>query len=195
MTCHCPESPTPHRHTLIPLVLASVLVALVVLVLSASRGAPDVSPRPALREAPNLGAGSPEWVGTSGAGRGDLPAGPVEVLGAMVRAERRISGKATWYCLSGRSVCTRGYSDSDMVAAIDTSLGFDKGDRVRVTHGGRSIVVTIVDVCGCPGDRLIDLTHGAFRRLANPDLGWIPVTLESAGAQPTLPATDQGGEP
>jgi rare lipoprotein A (peptidoglycan hydrolase) len=145
-------------------------------------------------EVPNLGAGSPEVVGTS-EGPVVPAAGPVDVLGAMVRAGRRISGKATWYCLSGRSVCTRGYSDSDMVAAIDTSLGFDKGDRVLVTHGGRSIVVTIVDVCGCPGDRLIDLTHGAFRRLANPDLGWIPVTLESAGAQPTLPATDQGGEP
>ena len=160
---------------------------------------PDGGPVPAesapslLSEAPIQGPDSgQEVVGvSSGAGRGDLPAGPA--LGAMVRAERRISGKATWYCLSGRSVCTRGYSDSDMVAAIDTSLGFDKGDRVLVTHRGRSIEVTIVDVCGCPGDRLIDLTHGAFRRLANPDLGWIPVTLESAGAQPTLPPTD--GQP
>ena len=96
MTCHCPESPTPHRHTVIPLILASVFVALCILVFtaSASRSAAqqdtpvvtDGSERRA--KVPNLGAGSPEVVGASGAGRGDLPAGPVDVLGAMVRAER-----------------------------------------------------------------------------------------------------------
>ena len=135
--------------------------------------------QPARSEAPIHGAGSPEAGGAS----------PVAVLGAMVAAQRVISGRATWYCLSGRSVCTRGYRDSDMVAAIDTDLGFEKGDRIEVRHRDRAIVVEVVDVCGCPGDRLVDLTHGAFSRLGDPALGWLPVTLRLAGSGATLPPT------
>lgn len=103
-----------------------------------------------------------------------------------------VSGTATWYCMSGSSACTRGYSQDDMVAAIDTDLGFEKGDRIEVRYQDRSVVVTIVDVCGCPGERLVDLTSGAFSRLADLGLGVIPVTLQRADAAPdiSLPPTD-----
>ena len=105
-------------------------------------------------------------------------------------APRRISGLATWYC-SVSSACTRGYDPGDLVAAIDRDLGFAKGDRIRVSAFGNSVVVTIVDVCQCAGDRLVDLTSGAFRRLAPLDLGVIPVMLELAdGDAPTGPPTD-----
>lgn len=109
-----------------------------------------------------------------------IPAAPVE-------------GTATWYCgprQRGTSYCTRGYGPNDMVAAIDRKdSSFRKGDRVVVRHGARSVVVTIVDVCACRGRRVIDLTSGAFRRLAPLGRGVIPVTLESADAI-RLPATD-----
>lgn len=102
----------------------------------------------------------------------------------------RFRGLATWFCLSGSSACTHGYDQADLVAAIDSDLGFSKGDRVIVRYGERAVTVTVVDVCRCPGDRLIDLTSGAFRRLADLDLGVIPVLVELAGPGATLPATE-----
>ena len=99
------------------------------------------------------------------------------------------SGTATWYC-STSSSCTRGYGPSDLVAAIDRKdTPWDKGDRLLVTSGGRSVVVTVVDVCACKGRRIIDLTSGAFRRLASLGRGVIPVTITDASAI-ELPATD-----
>lgn len=102
----------------------------------------------------------------------------------------RFRGTATWYCLSGSSACTHGYDQAGLVAAIDSDLGFGKGDRIRVRYGDASVTVVVVDVCRCPGDRLIDLTSGAFRRLADLDLGVIPVLVELAGPGATLPATE-----
>lgn len=110
-----------------------------------------------------------------------------------------IRGTATHYCLPGQrgtAFCTRGYGPEDLVAAIDRDLGFSKGDRVKVRFScgedcKRSVTVTIVDVCRCPGERLIDLTSGAFRQLAPLGLGVLPVTLELAGADQTLPPTDE----
>jgi hypothetical protein len=100
-----------------------------------------------------------------------------------------ISGRATWYCGNG-SPCTRGTSPDDMVAAIDPTTGIDKGERVTVRHGARSVTVRIVDVCACGGSRIIDLTTGAFRRLAPLSRGVIAVELEFGGPAPTLPPTD-----
>lgn len=124
-----------------------------------------------------------------------LPGAPADSAGgsttAPAGAPRRVSGTATWYCLSGSSACTRGYGQSDLVGAIDSDLGFRKGDRVVVRYGARSVTVEIVDVCGCPGERLIDLTSGAFARLADLGLGVIPVTLELAEPGVTLPPTDE----
>jgi rare lipoprotein A (peptidoglycan hydrolase) len=103
-------------------------------------------------------------------------------------------GTATWYCGNG-SPCTRGYGPADMVAAIDPTLGIAKGTRLRVHHAGRSVEVVVVDVCQCKGARIIDLTSGAFSRLAPLSRGVIEVTIESVrgvvvrGA-PTPPATD-----
>jgi rare lipoprotein A (peptidoglycan hydrolase) len=121
-----------------------------------------------------------------------------EAAGSPRAAAPRIRGTATWYCNDGQrgtSSCTRGYGPEDMVAAIDTDLGFDKGDvvLVRSLAGDEQVTVTIVDVCGCPGSRLIDLTSGAFRRLAPLGIGVLPVTVELAGSERTLPPTDQEG--
>jgi rare lipoprotein A (peptidoglycan hydrolase) len=73
-----------------------------------------------------------------------------------------------------------------MVAALDPALGIRRGTLLTVSHGGKAIVVKAVDVCGCAGRRIIDLTSGAFSRLAPLSSGVIDVVI--SGAQ--LPATD-----
>ncbi len=100
-----------------------------------------------------------------------------------------IAGSATWYC-SRTSACTRGYGPSDMVAAIDPTLGIPKGARLRVHHGDRFVDVTVVDVCLCRAERIIDLTSGAFSRLAPLSRGVIRVSIEGAVASLTQPPTD-----
>ena len=79
-----------------------------------------------------------------------------------------------------------------MTAAIDPTTGIRKGERLRVTSGRRSVVVTVRDVCACAGSRLIDLTSGAFSQLAPLSRGVIPVSIERLGARPlpVLPPTD-----
>jgi len=88
---------------------------------------------------------------------------------------RRVRGTATWYC---GSICTRGYP-SGLYAAAGSELrtGDWRGRRVRVTVGGRSVVVTLVDWCACRGERVIDLYAGAFRRLAPLSRGVVGVTV------------------
>jgi rare lipoprotein A (peptidoglycan hydrolase) len=112
------------------------------------------------------------------------------------------AGTATWYCSDGRdgspgSTCTHGYGPSSLTAAIDRKdTEFRKGDTVRVRYGDKSVDVLIVDVCGCADARVIDLTIGAFQRLAPWGLGVIPVTLELVGGpKVTLPPTDSEETP
>jgi rare lipoprotein A (peptidoglycan hydrolase) len=184
-----------------------VVLALVVLVLA-------IAIAFILAAAPRSAHDSPE-APTSGAPSGAVGVPSRELIGAPHTHSRalaadlvperqgaapRIRGTATWYCNDGQrgtSYCTRGYGPDDMVAAIDTDLGFDKGDvvLVRSLAGDEQVTVTIVDVCGCPGSRLIDLTSGAFRRLAPLGLGVLPVTVELAGAERTLPPTDVEYQP
>ncbi|HEY6568591.1 MAG TPA: RlpA-like double-psi beta-barrel domain-containing protein [Actinomycetota bacterium] len=103
-----------------------------------------------------------------------------------------VRGTATFYCSDGRdgspvSRCTRGFGPSDLVGAIDRKDStYRKGDFVKVSHEGKSVTVLIVDTCACGGDRLIDLTIGAFQHLAPWGAGEIRVKLSNAG----LPATD-----
>jgi rare lipoprotein A (peptidoglycan hydrolase) len=105
-----------------------------------------------------------------------------------------IGGKATWYC-SESSACTNGYGPSDMVAAIDPTLGIPKGTEVTVCHEGDCIGVTVVDVCACADARIIDLTSGAFSRLAPITARVITVSNEIAGPRMTLPPTDTEEQP
>jgi rare lipoprotein A (peptidoglycan hydrolase) len=167
-------------------VLASVLLVALVLLVAAPRSASVDSPRLALSGAPLHTL--VETRSENGAMAGSNPV-------KSRAAAPRIRGTATWYCNDGQrgtSSCTRGYGPEDLVAAIDTDLGFDKGDvvLVRSLAGDEQVTVTIVDVCGCPGNRLIDLTSGAFRRLAPLGIGVLPVTVEHAGSERTLPPTD-----
>jgi len=83
-----------------------------------------------------------------------------------------VSGRASWYCLPGRSACTRGYSSAGYYAAAGPSLramlGNWRGKYVRVCSStyARCVTVRLVDWCGCPNGRVIDLYARAFQRLA-----------------------------
>jgi hypothetical protein len=177
------------------LAFLALIVCLVVAFVAAPRSGSEVSPPPSQSGASLMAAveqshprpattvaDAPRDSGNDGSG-GAAP---------------RYRGTATHYCLPGQrgtAYCTRGYGPEDMVAAIDTDLGFDKGDVVTVRFGDKAVTVRIVDVCGCPGNRIIDLTSGAFRRLAPLGLGVLPVTVELAGAERTLPPTDVEYQP
>jgi len=82
-------------------------------------------------------------------------------------------GTATWYC------CTRGHGENELVAAAGAEIrvGDWRGRSVSVCAGRRCIRVKLVDWCGCPGNRIIDLHPGAFRQLAPLSSGIVAVTV------------------
>jgi rare lipoprotein A len=55
---------------------------------------------------------------------------------------------------------------------------FPFGTKVKVTYQGKSVTVTINDRGGFGGNRCLDLTYGAFIKLANPDVGVINVQYQ-----------------
>jgi len=90
----------------------------------------------------------------------------------------RARGSATWYCLDGVSSCHYARSGG-MYAAAGSELrkGDWRGRTVTVCAGSDCIRVTLIDWCGCPGNRVIDLYGDAFRRLAPLGAGIVPVTV------------------
>lgn len=101
------------------------------------------------------------------------------------------SGEASWYC-SSTSPCTVGYPAGSMAAAAGRELrvGDWRGSWVTVRYGDKSVRVRLVDTCGCPGRRIIDLYRKPFSKLADPSVGWIEVEVDTSGPSPTLPPTD-----
>ena len=184
-------------------ILGGLLIALVLSVwLAASRSAPDPGPSQA----------SLTGQGRSGAPWSHLPAAPHSHRPAVTNvatsegtpvpttptpAAIRYTGTATWYCSEGRhgsprSACTRGYGPSDLIGAIDRKdTTFARGDRVTVRYGRKHVTVTIVDTCACADRRVIDLSIGAFERLAPWGMGVLSVTVELAGTTVELPETDR----
>lgn len=111
------------------------------------------------------------------------------VLVSSVTAAPAAQGFATWYDDPNRD---------GLYAAAGPALrvGDWRGDTVRVSAGGRSVTVRLVDFCAC-GDRhgtatVIDLSSAAFRRLAPLSQGLVRVTVERVGSKPApaLPQTD-----
>lgn len=150
-----------------------------------------VEPFPAARPQPEAPIGTRRLLPLASPASGNGAARVVAPPDPTSPPAAPIEGTATWYC-SSASTCTRGHDPSDLVAAIDTSTGIGRGESVRVTSAGRAITVTVVDVCACPGRRVIDLTSGAFSQLAPLSRGVIPVVLERvAVGGATVPPTDQ----
>ena len=114
------------------------------------------------------------------------------VLAVGLAAPQR--GVATWYC------CTRGY-DGQAVVALPGARYVPAGrptDKVRVCvrqETERCGVFPVVDFCGCPGNRIVDLSATAARSLElDLSRGIWPATVERVGNVP-LPATSTVSKP
>jgi len=94
-----------------------------------------------------------------------------------------ISGTATWYCVSGISVCHKDYPDTlgqNLYAAAgeEIRIGDWRGRTVNVCMGaGNCVAVKLVDWCACGGKRIIDLYGDAFSAIARRSDGVINVTV------------------
>lgn len=95
---------------------------------------------------------------------------------------KSVKGKATWYCVAGRSSCHYKYPDragNDFYAAAGSEIrkGNWRGRNVKVCDSNNCITVKLVDWCGCPGSRIIDLYGDAFEALGNLGQGVMRVTV------------------
>ena len=88
-------------------------------------------------------------------------------------ATHRLTGRASWYCKAGRSICHYRYPDGpgfDAYAAagprLRAALGPGWRGRVVLVDGVR---VRLVDWCQChkgeSGEKLLDLYYDVFRRV------------------------------
>ncbi|CAG8680772.1 14576_t:CDS:2 [Acaulospora morrowiae] len=96
------------------------------------------------------------------------------------------TGEGTFYEI-GMGACGQQNTDQDLVAALPVSMFGNSPNNnpnlnkncfrnATVSHNGKSVTVTIVDICqGCKSGDL-DLSPAAFCKLADPSEGRIPIT-------------------
>jgi rare lipoprotein A len=104
-------------------------------------------------------------------------------------------GQASWYGESHRGKLMANGRKFDPEKLTAASWFYPLGTKLRVTtkaprQPARSVTVTVTDR-GPAHDlvregRIIDLAHGAFRRIADPDLGLVRVRVEPLGRLPEL---------
>jgi len=89
-------------------------------------------------------------------------------------------GKASWYALTSRTASGEMMDPSKMTAA-HPSLPF--GTRIEVTNrdNGRSVIVRINDRGPFVGDRIVDVSKEAARRLGMVRSGIVPVCISRTG--------------
>nr|XP_043627288.1 EG45-like domain containing protein [Erigeron canadensis] len=115
----------------------------------------------------------------------------IAMVACLTSVAYGIAGQATFYTPPYvPSSCNGFKSQGVMIVAANRGLFANKGAcgrryRVRCTGGtnagvprpckGKTIDVTVVDLCpGCAGDQL-DLSQEAFAMIANPDAGRIKI--------------------
>ncbi len=90
----------------------------------------------------------------------------------------RVSGSASWYCLTGVSACHHSYPGGMYAAAgSELRVGAWRGRQVRVCAGTDCIWVRLIDWCACGGGHVIDLYSDAFKRLGPLNAGTLRVTV------------------
>ncbi|KAI5117653.1 hypothetical protein M0805_008884 [Coniferiporia weirii] len=98
-------------------------------------------------------------------------------------------GFATFFYQGGNEgACGILHSDSDLIAAIDIARYGDTsvvsplcGKQVKITNtdNNKSVTVTIADACpGCKNSDSIDLSTGAFDKIAAESTGEVPISWE-----------------
>jgi rare lipoprotein A (peptidoglycan hydrolase) len=103
---------------------------------------------------------------------------PIRPLPAALRAS--VTGNASWYCKPGRSTCTVGHPGGHYAAAgpkLRALLGRYMGRTVSVCTSSACTQVTVIDWCGCPDGRVLDLYADAFDDLAGLGAGVVSVRV------------------
>ena len=95
------------------------------------------------------------------------------------RTSHSITGKASWYCKAGVSICHHDYPPGSMVAAacgkLRAAMGPDwRGKTVTVAGGSGKVSVRLVDWCGSK-TKLIDVYWVAMHKLGG--TGVLSVTV------------------
>lgn len=139
---------------------------------------PDMSPRKAVRT--ELAPATPKPKPSVKPKARSKPKPQVAKAWQRPSTRHRVSGKASWYCKAGVSVCHHRYPPGSMVAAACGKLRSAMGPnwRGRVVNvrasSGRQVTVKLVDWCGSR-DKLIDLYWEPMRRLGGS--GVLPVRV------------------
>jgi rare lipoprotein A len=88
-------------------------------------------------------------------------------------------GKASWYGGAHHGKTMANGRPFNMHAMTAASNSLPLGSKARVTYGKKSVVVTISDTGGFGKyGRIIDMSKGAFAKLAHTDKGIIRVCVE-----------------
>lgn len=89
-------------------------------------------------------------------------AAPRHIVGSL-------TGTVSWFCLAGRSACTRGYGPGCLCAAagpaVRAALGNWRGRYVTVSTRRASVRVVLSDWCQCPDGRVLDLYASVYGQL------------------------------
>lgn len=89
--------------------------------------------------------------------------------------------KATWYGAQGEipeGWPTASGEPFHRMALKAAHNSFPFGTKVKVTYQGKSVTVTVNDRGGFKDPICLDLTYGAFTKIANTDLGVISVQYQ-----------------
>lgn len=79
-----------------------------------------------------------------------------------------IAGVATWYCLPGRSRCTRGFPAGGAYGAAGPELRAALGKWRGKTVWVNGVAVKLIDWCACGGNHVIDVYHSTWVRIPHP---------------------------
>ncbi|KAL1741195.1 Non-catalytic module family EXPN protein [Schizophyllum fasciatum] len=104
--------------------------------------------------------------------------------------EARTLGRATYYDPNGGyGACGQPLQNGDMIVALSPDQylsGANCGRQLVATHAGRSVTVTVRDLCPGCGANGLDLSSGAFQRLAALGEGNIDILLVLGGHSSSL---------
>ena len=120
-----------------------------------------------------------EWVNNLRLALGKSPLTVVSAEGQqplLKKTEKRFKGTASWYgpYFHGRITATGEIFNQDELTAAHPSLPFDTYLQVRNLLNNRTVVVRINDRGPYIGDRSLDLSREAARRLDSETVGVIP---------------------
>jgi hypothetical protein len=89
------------------------------------------------------------------------------------------TGDVTYFDPSGIGACGRKSQIGEMVAAVSASSFKGKcGMTIKVTSGGKSVTVKVVDKCSGCNSNMLDLSPAAFARIANKGEKTVKATWE-----------------